>query len=666
MDHGNLELAQHPLSTSERNEHYERALAAFTIVLDDVESSNHVAGPTPPKSRGSAPSALTDDAFSEPLLVHLAALQDAANDPIVLANPDSTGTTRDLVLGAYVGREVRRWQALAAVEIPPLSESDEVLRRAVVLACLSNPRAPRSGEVETKAAELLRHVPELSGDSDNGRRFRLARWLHRLHPGPDYWNPLRPDPIADQLIAELDILPRLVGGLLQFEDGPTLDRMFTELVRASAGAGGTANLALVENIIAQLDKALDAAAAHPEGPIPQRLLAALQRTPAGPAAAILYGRLPGGSLLLAGLAAVISEQAVIYLRQGAMSKPAVPELGADLAAALNNYALRLHDLGQVEAALGAVEEAVTILRGLEKTAALDVLPDLARAMINRSACLTSLGRREEAVGTGSEAVSMLRGLAADHPEVFQEELGRALLNQADQLSGLARREAALGAAAEAVKIFGELASTRPEKFQPDFAAALSGESKHLYLVNRYDQSLVAANKAITRYRALASSSWDRHGAGLALALTRRANCLESLNRGDEALTSASESVSMYRRLAALQPEAFRPFLALALHNQSPKFASAGRNDEALSAAEESIGIYRELASAHPRRYRLDLAKALSRRALRLSAMGRPADALADAAEAVLLLNGLAAQEPDSYNEALSVARNVEAHIRRSQ
>ena len=30
-----------------------------------------------------------------------------------------------------------------------------------------------------------------------------------LNPGPDYWNPLRPDPLADQLLADLDVLPEL-------------------------------------------------------------------------------------------------------------------------------------------------------------------------------------------------------------------------------------------------------------------------------------------------------------------------------------------------------------------------------------------------------------------------------------------------------------------------
>ena len=84
-------------------------------------------------------------------------------------------------------------------------EPDEgavVLRRCVATATMGAP-----GDEETAEAALA-GVPDLA-DSATARRRALARWLHALHPGLDYWNPLRPDPLADQLLADLDVLPDL-------------------------------------------------------------------------------------------------------------------------------------------------------------------------------------------------------------------------------------------------------------------------------------------------------------------------------------------------------------------------------------------------------------------------------------------------------------------------
>ena len=35
----------------------------------------------------------------------------------------------------------------------------------------------------------------------------IAAWLHALHSGSAYWTPLRPDPLCDRLLANLDVLP---------------------------------------------------------------------------------------------------------------------------------------------------------------------------------------------------------------------------------------------------------------------------------------------------------------------------------------------------------------------------------------------------------------------------------------------------------------------------
>ena len=115
---------------------------------------------------------------------------------------------------------------------------------------------------------MLTAVPDLA-EADTGRRRALARWLHWLHQGLDHWNPIRPDPLADQLLADLDVLPELVLSVadqaLQLGDRPTVDRLLAELTRAAAASGGSAAAALSMLLREQLSVLLETALAHPDG-----------------------------------------------------------------------------------------------------------------------------------------------------------------------------------------------------------------------------------------------------------------------------------------------------------------------------------------------------------------------------------------------------------------
>ncbi len=129
------------------------------------------------------------------------------------------------------------------------------------------------------------------------------------------------------------------------------------------------------------------------------------------------------------------------------------EAGADLlAGTLNNLSVRLADLGRREAALQAIEEAVTIRRSLAAARPDAFLPDLAASLNNLSNRLSDLGRREAALQAIEEAVTIRRSLAAARPDAFLPDLASSLNNLSVQLANLGRREAALHAIEEAVTI----------------------------------------------------------------------------------------------------------------------------------------------------------------------------------------------------------------------
>ena len=124
---------------------------------------------------------------------------------------------------------------------------------------------------------------------------------------------------------------------------------------------------------------------------------------------------------------------------------------AKRAAALNNMAVALSDLGRREEALKAAEEATQNYRELAAKNPDAFLPYLATSLNNLGRDLSDLGRREEALKATEEAVKIRRELAAKNPDAFLPDLAGSLNNLGNMLSELGRREEALKATEEAVR-----------------------------------------------------------------------------------------------------------------------------------------------------------------------------------------------------------------------
>jgi hypothetical protein len=237
FDHGDLVLDDHTLDPDERRQLYRLAHDRFREEL-------RVSPADAPEMDLSAPE------FGEPLLLQLTALVAALGNAIDPARAEAAAANpRTLVLRAAVDREADRWVQTLATE-QSLAENDRVVRRCVTTASLTNPHTADPDDdyqLEQAAVALLRAIPELQ-QADIGRLITLSAWLHTLHRGPTYWNPLRPDPLCDQLLADLDILPHLTEALTEIalsnNDATSLGRLLAELTRAAAASGGAAQRAL--------------------------------------------------------------------------------------------------------------------------------------------------------------------------------------------------------------------------------------------------------------------------------------------------------------------------------------------------------------------------------------------------------------------------------------
>jgi tetratricopeptide (TPR) repeat protein len=584
FDQGDLPLAEHTLDPPARAHQYRAAFIALTAVL-----------PAPHGPHGAIPGSpdLTAMAFGDPLMVQLAALLAASGEPFDPTQGPS-GSVRTRVMRVFLDREAARWPTQVTAEepapIPPV-----VLRRCVAAATITAPRDEKAG------AAALVAVPDLA-DSQAGRRLALTRWLHTLNPGPDYWNPLRSDPLADQLLADLDVLPELALTVteqaIQHTDHATLERMLAEVTRAAVASGAFAAAALAGIMNDRIGDLLDAALTNPAGPLPQRLTAALDQVSA-PAAPLLSIRIPEHSLGLADLAERLAGQSVSHYRQRVSDDSPSPGY---LAAALHMHSIRLAALGRTEEAVAAMAEALEI------------------------------GRERAAADQDDESRSLVA----------------ASLNDASTLlARLGRHEDALAALTEAVEIDRELAATDPDEFRRDLAGALSNQSLWLARLGRYEDALAALTEAVEIDRHLAEARLDDESrSALAGSLNNLRGALGPLGRREEALAAITESVEINRKLAAGRPDEFSRELAVVLSNQSGALVDLGRHQESLASITEALGISRRLATARPEQLRPELAGTLLTYWLRLGRLGRHEEALAAITEAVEIRRELTADCPE--------------------
>ena len=350
-----LDLDQHPVPLTGRAEHFRCASTAFAPYLDP--GAQPVDAPPPAE--------LDDPAYADPLLIHIAALlrtaepsatprppdpgEERAPDKDITAGPPGP-PVRQALLKALCQRERDRWQQLGGESHlffnPDLRVDDQVVALATLTA---------AGE-QGCATSLLAALPNQAEVTRIGAEA-LAAWAHRLYAGPGYWNPLRPDLLAEQHLADTAQLSTLAASATRLATGQRweaglLTQLLAELTRGAPNQAAL-SAALGELLAAALPRIVQLAVTTDHAELADLASLALQLTPQPELAARLADQMPDRSVRLAALAATLASQQVTHYRAGAIDGQ--PDAGnrPDLATSLNNLSNRLADLGRREDALAA-------------------------------------------------------------------------------------------------------------------------------------------------------------------------------------------------------------------------------------------------------------------------------------------------------------------------
>ncbi|RKR86706.1 tetratricopeptide repeat protein [Micromonospora pisi] len=312
-------------------------------------------------------------------------------------------------------------------------------------------------------------------------------------------------------------------------------------------------------------------------------------------------------------------------------------------------------LDRVGEAISAYGQAVDLYR---QAAAEDAAhePRLVEALNSWANRLDDAGDLVKARDAASEAATVARRLADDDEQDSHLDLLAVCLYTLSSLMARTGQEAdAVQPARESVALRRRLTGSRPDADQTDLARGLNNLAIRLIDANRSAEEATAAfQEAAAIYR---SATTDVHQSSLALTLSNLALTLADTGRAEDAITHLDEAIAIRTRLDPT-PENRRS-LAISLCRRAKYLADNGRHAEAIPDLDRATTIYQALSRTEPGKDETELAWCLKVTAIQLARVDR----VHQAVETLDVLRDLARQSTSPllhqlYLDAIAAIRDV--------
>ncbi|HKT82285.1 MAG TPA: hypothetical protein VJQ84_00455, partial [Solirubrobacterales bacterium] len=502
-----------PLEAEERAELFEVAAGAIAA-RSDVE---------PPTLRAKL---LESDAFASPLLVVLSSY-------LAVHGDEAPPSTREELLHSVLLHEERYWRSSAGDLFGDKSQPRQVIALATLLRADS----------ESEAVEQLRLLPDFV-DAPAERLGLIARWASRQYPGTSWWNPLEPDLVGEQLVADaFSTQPAVLSGALAADSWRLLIRPLEVLGRATANHAELAT-AFRPVLGAELGRLCLAAVNQAQDEVNDD---------------VLYGK-------AVTLAAVLDKAISVTKVDRDALLSALRVMPTEPNLVLNPLALTL---------------TLQLVGRLRRLAEVDgaVRFDLARALNDLSVCLAYVGRNSEGRAAIEESIEIYRLLARENPEKYEAMLATALNNLSAHVAETGQHEKGLAASEESLGLYRRLAAKDPVTYEAALARGLNNISGHLAEAGRHAEGLAASEECVEIRRRLAAENPATYEADLARGLNNLAGRLAEADRLPEALAVIEEGVGLHRRLAEGNPAAYQADLVMALNNLADRLHAMGRPED---------------------------------------------------------------------------------------
>lgn len=269
-----------------------------------------------------------------------------------------------------------------------------------------------------------------------------------------------------------------------------------------------------------------------------------------------------------------------------------PSLGATL----NDLSVRLSEIGDIEGALQAINESVSIFERLSPGESGDHASQLASALNNQSNRLAEQGipaMFTQAVTSIRRAVNIRAKLAEADFARHGADYAVSMNNLSNRLAEGGDRQGSLNAVRESVRIAEKLPHPEYESHAQVLAEALMNLS--IRIAQAKEQGgLDASRRAVAIYKGLSDGKLAAHARPLALSLNNWASDLREAGRESEALNVTRQSVEILEIMAHDNFKGYGPLLAATLSNYGPLLLDAGKRELGAGCLYRSASLFERL------------------------------------------------------------------------
>ncbi|MDP8207319.1 MAG: tetratricopeptide repeat protein [Candidatus Electryonea clarkiae] len=268
--------------------------------------------------------------------------------------------------------------------------------------------------------------------------------------------------------------------------------------------------------------------------------------------------------------------------------------------------------------------------------------------INLGYRLSMLGDFAGAIDKTEEALEILRELEKKQPETYKPNIATALNNLGEQLEKTGNHKSAITKTEEALQIRRELAKKNPDYYIPYVAMTLNNLGNKLSYLGDFDGAMKQTKEALEKYRELVENHSDAYIPNVAMTLNNLGHRLSILDEFREAKTKTEEALKIYRELAKKHPEAYMSYVAITLNNIGNILSKLDDFRRAKEKTEEALQIFEKLAVEHPNAYMHYIAKTLNNLGQHLKNLGEFAKAKKKTEGALNIGMTFSVKYPDAY------------------
>jgi tetratricopeptide (TPR) repeat protein len=338
----------------------------------------------------------------------------------------------------------------------------------------------------------------------------------------------------------------------------------------------------------------------------------------------------------------------------------------------------LRDQGDLDGALAAYRESLALIRGLTQTDPSNALWQRGLSVSHNKFgdVLRDQGDLDGALTAFRESLALRRHLAQTDPSNagWQRDLSVSLDRIGDVLRDQGDLDGALTAFRESLALSRRLTQADPSNagWQRDVSESHSKVGDVLHDQGDLDGALTAFRESLALNRRLvqtdpSNSSWQRD---LSVSQERLGDVLRGRGDLDGGLTAYRESLAMSRRLAQADPSnaVWQRDLSVSHIKVGDVLSDRGDLDEALMTYRESLTLSRRLAQADPSNavWQRDLSFTLNRLANLHERQGNLPEALPLAEESLEIAERLAGLDRTNvqWQKSVAVSRGLVARLKK--